>query len=110
MRSVQHQARAIIILLADQALITAAHVRELRDAWSGADDEIVATAFGDTAGPPVLFPCACFGDLATLHGDAGGRHLLDNERFRVKKIDFEPAAVDIDTPEDLKQISRSARS
>ncbi len=103
-RSIQHQARAVIVLLTDQALVTAAHVQALHDAWSGADDEIVATAFSKTAGPPVLFPRACFADLAILHGDAGGRHLLDDKRFRVKKIVFESAAVDIDPPEDLANL------
>ena len=109
-RSVQHVADAIVVLLADQVLITSKHVRALLAAWDGAHDLIVATAYADTVGAPVLFPSGCFADLAKLEGDSGGRQLLSDERFQVTEIVFEAAAVDIDTPDDLKQISRSARN
>ncbi len=100
-RSVQHAARAVVVLLADQAMISAEHIQALCDAWSGADDEIVATQYADAVGTPVLFPRGCFEDLVMLQGDAGGRHLLSDDRFHVTKIVFEPAAVDIDTRADL---------
>ena len=109
-RSVRHVAQAIVVLLADQPMITAEHVQALCGAWSGAENEIVATAYADTVGAPVLFPSACFDELVMLRGDAGGRHLLSDERFSVVKVMFEPAAVDIDTPDDLKRISRSAHN
>ena len=51
-----------------------------------------------------MFPRACFNDLATLQGEAGGRHLLSDERFTVRKIGFEPASVDIDTPAALDEL------
>ena len=103
-RSVRHAAQAIVVMLADQPLVSAEHLRNLRDNWSGTDNEIVATAFGDTAGAPVLFPSGCFDDLAVLQGDTGGQHLLSDERFTVRKIVFEPASVDIDTPAALDRL------
>jgi len=103
-RSLRHVAHAIIVMLADQPLITAGHLRALIDAWSGADNEIVATSFASSMGPPVLFPRACFADIAALEGDAGGKHLLDDARFNLAKVRFEPAAVDIDTPADLTNL------
>jgi len=109
-RSVQHIADAIIVLLADQVLVTSEHAQALLAAWDGAQDHIVATFYSDTVGAPVLFPGGCFADLATLEGDSGGRQLLSDERFHVTEIEFEPAAVDIDTPDDLKQISRNVRN
>jgi len=109
-RSIQHVAGAIIVLLADQVLISSEHLQAMLAVWSGADDEIVATAYADTVGAPVLFPSGCFADLAVLEGDSGGRQLLSDDRFQVRKIVFEAAAVDIDTPDDLRQISRNARS
>ncbi len=104
-RSVRHVAQAIVVLLADQAMITAEHIQALCDAWSGAENEIVATAYADTVGAPVLFPSDCFDELAKLRGDSGGRHLLSDDRFNVTKIVFEPAAVDIDTPDDLDKLN-----
>ncbi len=103
-RSVRHTAQAVIVILADQPLVTADHLRNLRDNWSGSDEEIVATRFGDTAGAPVLFPGSCFDDLAALKRDKGGQHLLDDERFTVRNIVFEPASVDIDTRADLDRL------
>ena len=103
-RSVRHTAPAVIVLLADQALISADHIRALSNGWSGKSDEIVATSYAGTTGTPVLFPRDCFKELVKLKGDAGGRHLLDDARFDVKTIEFEPAAIDIDTPADLKKL------
>ena len=97
-------ADAILITLADQPLITADHLQALIDSWQGGGDEIVATGFSDTAGPPALFARDCFADLEQLNGDNGGRNLLSDSRFRLTTVDFEPAAVDIDTPEDLRRI------
>lgn len=102
--SIRHAASAVIVLLADQPRITAQHVRALADSWSGSDKEIVATSFSGTQGPPVLFGAGCFDELAGLTGDKGGRHLFDDERFRCSTVVFEPASIDIDTPEDLTQI------
>ena len=103
-RAIAHAASGIIVTLADQPLVTAAHLNTLRDRWSGSDREIVATAFGDAIGPPALFPRACFDDLASLSSDAGGRQLFDDDRFTLRTVRFEDAAVDIDTRDDLASL------
>jgi len=103
--SLSHAADAVIIMLADQPLITARHLRALRDSYSGAANEIIATQFSGTLGPPCLYSRACFTDLAKLDGDSGGRHLLRDQRFRVASVPFEPARIDIDRQSDLDAIS-----
>lgn len=102
--AIRHVAKAVVVVLADQPGVTAAHIEQLLRTWSGDDNEIVTTAYAATQGPPVLFPAACFDDLAVLQGDAGGKHLFSDPRFRVSEVDFAPAALDIDTPEDLRRI------
>ena len=109
-RPIRHTARAAIVLLADQPLISATHLDALIRAWSGDTSEIVATSFSDASGPPTLFAAGCFDGLTRLRGDSGGRRLLRDERFKLKTVRFEAAAADIDTPEDLRRISHSARS
>ena len=109
-RSLRHVATAVLIVLADQPLVTARHLHALVDAWSGGGDEIVATAFDEAMGPPILFARDCFDELQGLTGDNGGKHLLSDPRFRRRTIALDAAAIDIDTAEDLRQISRSARS
>lgn len=103
-RGVAHVADAVLLTLADQPLITAAHLKSLIDAWSGDADEIVATAFADTVGPPVLFPPNAFAALSEISGDVGARSLLADEAFNVKTLHFADAAVDVDTPEDLTRL------
>ena len=103
-------ASGLLVVLADQPLVGERHLRSLVTAWSGDEDEIVATGYAATQGPPVLFPRGCFADLAALDGDRGGRHLIEDERFQVKTLACEAAALDVDVPDDLRQISRSARS
>lgn len=100
-RSLRHVADAVLVMLADQPLVTADHLRTLVTAWSGAGDEIIATEFDGSLGPPVLFGRDCFDELASLTGNSGGKQLLSDVRFRTRSVDFEPAAFDIDTPEDL---------
>ena len=104
-KTVSHAADAILLMLADQPLITVSHLQALIKTWSGADDEIVATSFSGTMGPPVLFPRNAFPALARLSGDRGARSVLQDKSYTMKTIKFEDAAIDIDTPEDLKNIS-----
>ena len=103
-RATRHAAAAFIVMLADQPLITPGHLDALIDAWSGNDDEIVATSFARTLGPPALFARACFDDLATLQGESGARALFDDPRFSLRTVEFQAAAVDIDEPADLSRL------
>jgi len=108
--AIRHVASAVVVLLADQPGINSKHLQNLVSAWSGDEHQIVATAFSGTQGPPVLFPAACFDELQGLQGDSGGKHLFNDSRFELTTITFEPAVLDVDTPADLTQISRNARS
>jgi len=97
------QADALLILLADQVHITASHLRALLDAWSGDEDEIVASAYAGTLGPPVLLPRASFPELLRLSGDAGAKSILESGRFNVHSVDCAAAATDIDSVDDLSR-------
>lgn len=100
-RAISSVADGVLILLADQPRISTDHLQALVDSWDGTDDAIVATAFSNTAGPPVLLPRATFADLGKLQGDSGAHALLHDDRFRLSAIAFDGAAADVDTPEDL---------
>jgi molybdenum cofactor cytidylyltransferase len=107
--AVSQVADALLLLFADQPLITAQHLRALIDGWSGADNEVVATAFSGTVGPPVLFPRGAFGELGKLSGDRGAKSVLDNPAFDVTTIPFAGAAIDIDTATDLESLQQTSR-
>ena len=102
-RSVAEVADAVMLLLADQPLITSAHLQVLLDTWQSSRESIVASAYAGTTGPPVIFPRRDFADLIRLSGDRGARSMIDANRERVKVIVFEPAALDIDRQSDLKR-------
>ena len=109
-RTIRHVADAVIVVLADQPMIRTAHIDALRANWSGANNEIVVTAFDDIVGPPALFGEACFDELAALQGDTGARGLLENGRFVVKEIYCADAAIDIDEPDDINRLPHNARN
>jgi CTP:molybdopterin cytidylyltransferase MocA len=107
-RAIAHTAGGILLLLADQPLVTDAHLRNMIDCWDRGDDEVVATSFDGTRGPPVLFPPGAFDALMTLSGDNGARSLLNDGHYRVKTVACEDAAVDIDTPDQLETLQARA--
>ncbi|MDX1499956.1 MAG: nucleotidyltransferase family protein [Woeseiaceae bacterium] len=102
-RALAHCADAILLLLADQPAVAPGDLGRLLTHWTGDAREIVAARYADTLGPPVLFPSACFAELARLRGDRGARDLFADERFRVIPVDCPAAAADVDTPADLEK-------
>jgi molybdenum cofactor cytidylyltransferase len=103
-RAVAQVADAVLLLLADQPLITRPHLEALVARWDGSSRRIVATGFADVTGPPVLFPARYFSSLAALEGDQGARSILAEASAAVRTVPFEPAAVDVDRPEDLARL------
>ena len=103
-RAIQPVADAVLVLLADQPLITADHLKTLQKEWQASPESIVATEFADVAGPPVIFPADYFDALLSLRGDRGARAIIEDNFEKVIKIPFADAAIDIDTPEDLQRI------
>jgi len=104
-RACRGRADALLILLADQPLVTAQHLQALINAWSGAENEIVASSYAGTQGPPVLFARDALSELVGFSGDVGARALFTDTRFRTRAVRFEPAAIDIDKPSDLAAIT-----
>ena len=103
-RACRDRADAAVVLLADQPRITSKTLRRLAGAWSGTAYEIVASSFAETLGPPVLFGSGAFDALVELEGDQGAKSLLQDDRFYVRTIACDDAAVDIDTESDLSAV------
>ena len=98
------QADAVLIMLADQPLVTAEHLVNMIETWESDSSKIVVTAYRETIGPPVLFARSHFGELAELSGDSGAKPVLNKHDASVHSIRFEPAAFDIDTTADLDNL------
>jgi molybdenum cofactor cytidylyltransferase len=101
---------ALLIVLGDQPLVTADHLRALVAAWDRAAHSIVASAYADTFGPPVLLGRAYFGALAALNGDQGAKRILQEFRNHVVTVEFQPAAIDVDSSGDLASLGQADSS
>jgi molybdenum cofactor cytidylyltransferase len=102
--AVQDSADAILLMLADLPLVTTDHLATLARTWRASPESIVASAFDDTLGPPIVFPQRDFAALLQLRGDYGARPVIDANLARVRSVPCEEAAFDIDRPEDLAGI------
>src|SRR5262245_81412 len=94
----------VMLVLADQAAVTAEDLRRLAMAWRRQPDYIAAAQYGSTLGAPAIFPSAFFRDLTELRGDRGASVLFHRNPDRVVRVPMDSAALDIDTPEDLLRL------
>ena len=99
----------VMLVLADQAAVTAEDLRRLAGTWRRQPGFIVAAQYGATMGAPAIFPSSSFRDLTELSGDRGANHLFHRNPDRVVRVPMESAALDIDTPEDLLRITPDQR-
>ena len=86
----------LLIMLCDQPLITAEHLRAL----IAVDAPIVATGYAGIAGVPAIFAPQFVPELLQLRGDRGARTIIEKHGARV--VFFDDAAVDIDTRSDIE--------
>ena len=98
---------AILLTLCDQPLILPESLERLLAAFDAAHrpDAIIAAAYHDTVGVPVLFGPAYFDALLTLSPDAGAKRLLQQHAAHVIPIPLPEAAVDIDTREQYDHLT-----
>jgi molybdenum cofactor cytidylyltransferase len=96
-----------MLVLADQAGVTAEDLRRLAGAWRRNPLGVAAALYGATVGVPAIFPQHLFGELSQLRGDSGARALLKRHADRLVKVPMASAAFDLDTPDDLLELNRS---
>lgn len=90
-----------MLLLADQAAVTADDLKRLAGAWRRQPQCIAAAMYAGAIGVPAIFPRSSFRELCELRGDVGARALLRRNADRLVRVPMESAAIDLDTPEDL---------
>jgi molybdenum cofactor cytidylyltransferase len=94
----------VMLILADQAAVSADDLKRLAGTWRKQPHYIVAALYGGVCGAPAIFPRTSFRELAQLRGDAGARTLLRRNADRIIRVPMPSAALDVDTPEDLLAI------
>jgi molybdenum cofactor cytidylyltransferase len=94
-------ARAALVLLADQAAVGPAELELLCASWRRHPRRIVAARTGNTLGPPAVLPRTVFPALKRLRGDCGARDLVRDPRRRAVGVELPGAALDVDRPADM---------
>src|SRR5699024_7298287 len=104
------RAEAVIVMLADQPLISATMINTIIDTYHREKDE-QATAFiaakqAEVICPPILFDSSIFAGLYRLEGDMGARYLIRNRKHEGCFIEFTNPLLfyDVDTWEDYKKL------
>ncbi|MDQ6419138.1 nucleotidyltransferase family protein [Paenibacillus sp. LHD-117] len=100
-------ADAVVILLADQPLVTAGMIDKLIEAFASDPSLQYAAYFnGEALSPPLLISSRLFGSLLGLEGDKGARELLRQPGLRgIAILPEKPELLlDIDTEQDLRKL------
>jgi molybdenum cofactor cytidylyltransferase len=100
-----NESAAIAILLGDQPLVTADHLRAMRDRLHRTSADVIAAEYSGTLGVPALFKRSLFTTLSQLPPNAGARHLLRQPGLKVEPFSLPEAASDIDTPTDYDSLT-----
>jgi molybdenum cofactor cytidylyltransferase len=96
----------VMLVLADQACVTADDLRRLAGVWRRQPLSIVSAQYGATVGAPSIFPRHLFSELSELRGDSGARLLLKRHADTLARVPMSSAAFDLDTPDDLLELSK----
>jgi molybdenum cofactor cytidylyltransferase len=99
-------ADAAAILLPDQPLLTADHLKQMGKLLGQSSAAVIAAHYDGTLGVPAIFRRTLFPRLIALHGEAGARSLLRDSKENVIPFDLPEAAIDVDTPDDFAALAR----
>lgn len=91
----------LLILLADQLAINAEQIRLIVKHAYLNPEHIICCGYNGAIGVPAVFPSHYFMSLSSLRGDQGAKGILHQHHDKVKIIELDSAAIDIDTQEDL---------
>lgn len=96
----------VLILLADQPLVTSSMVNLMLAAANADSHGIHVAGYSGRRGNPVYFPRALFGELLAVSGDEGGRSVVARhpELVHLVPMPFEEAVLDVDTPGEFERL------
>ena len=97
----------VVLLPADQPLVTADHLRALREHQGTSGKPIVASRYAGTVGVPVLFSRRYFPHLLQLVPTQGCKGIIMSNEQDALLVDCQAAEFDIDTPGDYASLASS---
>lgn len=98
------ETEAAIFMVCDQPFVTPALLNELISTFTQTNKEIIACAYQDTLGTPVLFSKKYFPELFNLQGQEGAKKLIKRYDGNVAAVSFPEGQIDIDTTQDYENL------
>lgn len=99
---------AILILLADQPLISLKQLKEFISFFDHTPKAIAASSYHNTFGVPAIFGLSVFEALLELESKTGAKKIMKQHLSELVKFPLPEAAFDVDTPEEFEKIKAMA--
>jgi molybdenum cofactor cytidylyltransferase len=94
--AVSQNIAAAIFVNADQPFLTAAVIDLILERYFQTLAPLIVPVYDGTTGSPVLFARPLFDELMQLHGEFGGKHVLESHRGRAELVNIADASAGID--------------
>lgn len=108
---------AVMITLCDQPFVTTDTINKFLVQYRSrlnsdvSQVSIVAARYDDVLGVPALFSSGLFGSLRDLRGDEGARRIIrDAAAWTIETIDVSEALIDVDSADDVRNLSHYPHS
>ena len=99
------ETEAVVVMVCDQPLLTAAHLVALIALCEKTSSPIVASRYEKAIGVPALFDRSLFAKLLEIKDEQGAKAIIESHGNAIELIDWPEGKIDIDTPEDLKKMN-----
>lgn len=96
-----------LVCLTDQPLIPTPHYAALIEQYDKSDHSIIASAYSDTAGPPILFRSDHYQHILDLPTGKSAKAILKQYPTNIYSINCPEASRDIDTDHDYNTLISS---
>lgn len=101
--AIQRGCSHLLLMTCDQPAVDSSVIDSLSELSRKNPDSIIACRYGDTSGIPAIFPAKYFEQLLALSGDRGAKKIIESTTD-VISLQFEDAALDIDSPQDMSEL------
>jgi molybdenum cofactor cytidylyltransferase len=98
---------AVIFMVCDQPFVTSSLIKKFMVAYEETNKPIVASAYNNTTGTPVLFDKIFFNELLALQGKHGAKKIISQHMDSTTTITFPSGEIDIDTKEDYNNLQKN---
>ena len=92
----------VVILVCDQPLLQASHIKNLIALHVKTKKPIVASQYAKTLGVPAFFEKKYFSELLNLDDTHGAKKVIQQHPEDLSSMNFPEGEIDLDTPEDYQ--------